>query len=823
MDIASIESDACKTVRSLGFSKDRTHAIINGLSRALRDNGPEWLVSRVNNLRDYYVDAENSEFPAWIAKKRRKDGAWRPKGWLGQVVGAHTDHRSVVTLLSTVSKAVVLSEPTNKQLTKWKGAVVDPPEPVGSLTRRAGVTSPFPLNGFEDALRREWLNRPFFGPDSIGGTRIPIGFETMSIKLDKEGFPMVGDLHRAWELSLSHAPSMAWSFQDQLSPSITGLSTHQSKVLINAMRKSAPDSKSRPKTARNGRLVKRSGRPSLPNPDYPIGSISFLQQESAKLRAVANPNRFVQWQNEPLQRVLSQWVNSREGVFVLDQEAGIQWIQDQLIKGEHLTSADLSSASDTLDYKQITDLMKSDEFPLLKLSVEYFERCSSAPWALSDWKAREITDLTTVRWKQGQPLGLAPSFSLLTATNLMAAHSAVMENGGYSDSVPYAIVGDDIVIHSRYAEGYARAISALGGVANIEKSMSSDVRAEFCSRIIEKDRVYRLKPRYILDNEPQNLLTYSGTTVRPKTRGWVKGIADRVGALHLRESGQIPAYPTSAARPLPEKQVVSAVLSLSKGEALDLREVSPMTSFMHGRDSRRIDNLFGRRGPKGPQTNKFEGFDNLSAWDRSRLLADRNGGFDSLPSPSEFIAADPSALRPLRKDMDRLMDTVTRRLAYDYQFRSHFPGLKYPSLWKQNDQVLQNMVGDVARVQRVNSRTVYDHHTDERMVPERPVTSLKKLSRKTDAILGDVIRDGDKAHMMTESSEGLLTTLEDKGDHYDLTFSKGSKESTPVIIPKDDDSRPKPNSQTSRIRSRFPELYDSRESQSKDDGFEPGY
>lgn len=492
MDIKSIESDACKTVRSLGFSKDRTHAIINGLSKTLRNNGPEWLVSRLNSLRDYYVDAENSEFPAWIAKKRRSDGSWRPKGWLGQVVGAHTDHRSVVTLLSTVSKAVVLSEPTVKQLTKWKGAVVDPPEPVGHTAIQGAISSPFPLRGFEEALKKEWENRPFFGPDSIHGTRIPVGFETMSIKLDKEGFPLLGDLHRAWELSLSHAPSMAWSFQDQLSPSITGVSTHQSKVAINAMRKSAPDSKKRPKTSKKGSLQKRSGRPAKPNPDYPIGSISFLQQGSAKLRAVANPNRFVQWQNEPLQHVLAQWVNSRPGVYVLDQEAGIQWIQDQLNQGQHLTSADLSSASDTLDYKQITRLLKSEKYPLLRRSVEYFERCSSAPWALSDWKAREITDLTVIRWKQGQPLGLAPSFPLLTTTNFLAACSAVMESGGYKgDGAPFAIVGDDIVIHSRYAEAYSKAIKSLGGVANMEKPMSSDRRAEFCSRIIEKDRVYR--------------------------------------------------------------------------------------------------------------------------------------------------------------------------------------------------------------------------------------------------------------------------------------------------------------------------------------------
>jgi hypothetical protein len=44
MDVSSIESDVCKTVTSLGFSKDRTHAIINGLHRTLHNNGPEWMV-----------------------------------------------------------------------------------------------------------------------------------------------------------------------------------------------------------------------------------------------------------------------------------------------------------------------------------------------------------------------------------------------------------------------------------------------------------------------------------------------------------------------------------------------------------------------------------------------------------------------------------------------------------------------------------------------------------------------------------------------------------------------------------------------------------
>jgi len=798
MDVSSIESDVCKTVTSLGFSKDRTHAILNGLHRTLMNNGPEWMVGRLNSLRDYYVDPGNSVFPAWIAKTRRSDGALRPTGWLGQVVGAHTDTRSVVTLLSTVSKAVTLDAPSDKQLTKWNGAVTNPPEPDRSQAIGSMDQSPYPLRGFEAALVREWTNRPFFGPDSIGGSRIPFGDMTMSIKHDDKGMPHLGDLHRAWELSITYAPAMAWSFQDQTGFGISGLSIHQSKVSVNAMRKRAPDSGKRlkvnPKTMR---LQKRSGRVDPIPRDYPIGSISFLQQASAKLRAVANPNRFVQWQNEPLQKVLSSWVNSQPGVFTLNQDEGIRWIQSRLGMGVHLTSADLSSASDTLDYQQITRLLKDPKCPLLKTSVEYFERCSSAPWSVSDHRVRESLDLQTVRWKQGQPLGLAPSFAILTMTNLSAAQQAVIDvEGSVPAQPPYAIVGDDIVIESKYAERYAHHISSLGGVTNIEKSMSSDVRAEFCSRIIEPDLVYRLKPRYISDNEPQNLLTYQGTKVKIPVKGWIRRMAKRVGAMHLAESGAIPNFNSDKPAPLSEKDLVHAVLSLSKGETPDLMEVSLMTTHMHDRSTRDPEHQ-GRRGD--PSRSGPLGFRKIGPETRWQLLVDRNPG--KVPTDEELVHACPSILGSA--EGDRLHDLATRMLAYDARYRSQFPGLSYPTLSDQSDDAMQILLADVAREQRISPRTKYDYQSDSRTRIVNHVTAVSLLDRKIKAIKAGMVRDSEGLHFLSETEEGLLTVLEDARDSYRLSFQKGRQESTPSFV--------------SRQR-----LGPSPNSRSRDDGIEPG-
>nr|WAK72381.1 MAG: RNA-dependent RNA polymerase [Mitoviridae sp.] len=804
MDIASIESDACKAITSLGFSKMRTHTILNGFNKSLQNNGPEWVVARLNSLRDYYVDPTVTQFPAWIKKRRRSDGTLRPTGWLGSVVGAHTDLRTVVTLMSTISKTVVLNELTDKQLSKWKEAVVEPPPAFSPDVKSLHITRRT-KDRMETRLRKKLESRPFFGPDNIGGTRIPIGDTTMSIKLRNEA-PDLGDLTRAWELSITRAPAQSWYFQDSLGINTPGLSTHQNHVLMNSMSKRAPDSKHRLKPNRKTmKLEKRSGRPAPPPKDYPVGSISFLQQPSGKLRTVANPNRFVQWQLEPLGEVLSDVANAHPDVYTLDQEAGIRWIQSKLKDGCHMTSADLSSASDTLDYKMVTHQLKSKERPLLTRSLEYFERCSSAPWAVSDLRAQEYLGSPVVRWDRGQPLGLRPSFPILTLCNLAAAQQAVKDVDGNLTFGHFAIVGDDIVIESKYAGAYSANIAEMGGVANLEKSMSSDRRAEFCSRIIEPDTVYRLKPRYILDNDPQNILTYQDTGVNIKVKGWLKSMTKRVGSYHILESGLVPHYRGDQPATLDQKNLVHAVLSLSKGETPPEKDIVSMeTMFLHGRSSRSSDYVHKRARPRHERKVAFREMTVGERWD---LLIKRNPG---LKLTNDVYKYAPVALRSTSKDV--FMDRFTRLLAGDAAFRANFPGLNYPRLGDQDEATINPVIERFAREQSVSGRTVYNYRTDSRERVVNPVTALKKLDMSIQKIKESTVTDSSGTHFLSETESRILTVLEDERKEFSLYFvDKNGRESTRVKVPKTLDTRHSPLSYSSFDKEDVdyePELWD---------------
>ena len=773
MDIASIESDACKTIRSLGFSKERTHMIINGLSKSLRSNGPEWTISRLNSLRDYYVDPSSSEFPGWIAKTRRSDGILRPKGWLGSISGAHTDLRTCVTLYSTVSKSITFGSPTLKQLSKWKDAVIDPPVP-----HDAELSLNIDLGALEKRLVEKTVSRPFFGPDDVKGSRIPVGYETFSIK-HKEGYPDLGDLHRAWEHSLLNAPVASWYFQEQSGVNIPSVSKQRGRVLINKFVKTAPDSKHRLKLEKSGRLVKKAGRVSEVQ-RVPIGSISFLQQPGGKLRTVANPNRFVQWQLEPLGEVLSDWVNSQPDVYVLNQEAGIQWIQRQLSFGKHMTSADLSSASDTLDYKQVTKLLKSGDHPALTRAVEYFERCSGAPWAVSDWDARSFLGSDDLVWKQGQPLGLRPSFPILTMTNLLAARKAVeLVDGKYTGRVKlFAIVGDDIVIPTKYAEAYSSVISSLGGVANIEKSMSSDKRAEFCSRIIEADTVYRLKPRYILDNDPQNILTYQDTSVRPVVKGWIRNMSKRVGSYHLVESGLVPNFHASSPKPLPEKLLADAVLSLSEGKTPDLKTVTFMTSYLSGRVPRDPSHVLRRARPGGPR----KGYSKLTTQEKINAFKAKNPSLDIVQVEGLLDYSGKPSWRdtPQARHFGIMLD----QLAADPRLRAKVPQLKWYRTAVQSDPAIDAVVGDVAREQHVGPKTEYDYHTDSRVQPVKAATSLSAIDRKLSNVERDTVKDSSSAHLVRKVSEDVDMLVEDTGDGFSVSYHGKTQDSAVTHVEK---------------------------------------
>lgn len=779
-----IEQGVCKTVRSLGLTPVETRKIVDGVSFALRHNGPDWVLSRVKSLRDYY--AGTGDFPAWVSYKHRKyDGLLKPKGWMGYLVGARRNPDTVMTVCASVIGAITYEQPTDKQLQKWYEAVANPPkaDALPKETIQAAMPS---IADLEKNLKKKLDQVQAFGPDNISGTSIPVGYDLLRVKRGKK--LDVRGLYDAYIRSLESAPANSWSFLDQSGIRIPGVKMSRSRVLINKARKSAPDFRPK-KTDRK-----------LSSETYPIGHISFLQKPFGKLRTVANPNRFVQWELIPLGEVLSDWINHQPGVYVTNQGGAIEWTKGRLSRGVHLTSADLSSASDTLDYKEITAALKAAG-PEMRKHLEYFEWCSTRSWLVPNEQAKDFLkrkgcDTSTIRWKQGQPLGLRPSFPLMTACNLIAARAAVIRLDGRisEDDPPFAIVGDDIVIETKYAAAYSDAITAMGGVANLDKSLSSDEQAEICSRLVRRDQVLRLKPRYLFDNDPQNVLTYQDTSLRVRCAGWVREYAKKVGSYSLVESGLVPLYHGDQPKRISVRDLFHTVQSLSREEAAMETEMSSLSmwyAYQHSTSSVSPDMVMSEKRRKPTLKLKVSSYEDkvrvFNRWNKGVItpeeLTVKLGLTKSIPT---------SGLRHI------LIEKAFYMLQTSEAARSLVPEVR----WIRDPEtqgIHAEIEAESARMQTVNSVKIeYDYRSDSFKTVEKPENQLRRLHRSVNSFESGHITDEAGDHWIAPliaptSSDprsnnvgpsGVDILVEDKGSSYELSFHSPSQSSKPQTVEK---------------------------------------
>jgi len=812
-------SNVCKTVRSLGFSAKRAACCAKYAEKQIQSMGPEAFLGRLKDLESYYTDPDNASFPRWMSKKRRPDGLYRPKGDLGQLVGTNTKRETVITILGSVRTSIVLKEPTKKQLDKFVTAVANPPIPANVDFDPCGLEKD--AHWFEHRLKKKWQNREFFGPGDVDGTRIPYGSKSLSIRYKNDSktgcrTPVRNPAHvmRAWDLSITLAPACCWSFLDSIQYTIPDTRPEQSRVVYNKRRKQAFDSGKRHPT-----VGKKSRTKVLESKTLPIGHISFLQKPAGKLRTVANPNRLAQWEVEPLGEVLSDWVNSQPGVYVLDQEAGIEKVQSWLKDGEVLVSADLSSASDTLDYRRVLGpLFRQPQNSLTRKSLEFFDRLSKMPWYLSSDVARQKLGKETISWKQGQPLGLRPSFPILTITNLTAAQNAVLHvDGEISEDVPFVIVGDDIVIKQKYAEKYAEIIGSIGGIANIDKSMVSDKQAEFCSRLITPEKVIRLKPRWLEDDPIQNILTYQDTGLDVEVKGWIRKLAKHTGRYSLVESGLIPQFHPDTAAKLLEKEVVHAYLEeISHGEGYDANATLTMETLF-------LRSIVDQQAkiPKIKQMKLIDGkpqevesllsrkvLMSLSAKQLMELFKESNPEADLIylsyldhdgkPGNSSsadywFIKKSVEANFELTKT-GRMSATTSskvrhfvRSLYLDPSYREGYPDLIVPPILGEEIQSM-DMVEYPAHVQSVKPVMKYDHHTDTKSVKTDKLEYVKKLDKKLTLLEESFVSDlTDSSAVILRVSDSepavdVLIEISEGDDEASVTYHTSAASSEPHHI-----------------------------------------
>jgi hypothetical protein len=515
--------------------------------------------------------------------------------------------KTFFTVVGALRKAVELAIPSEKQLKKWLDGVRC--ENLSDTATHVSKYTELTLDTMEKRLVSEWAQRPWFNVSDVTGTNVPgsgafinlnCERQTVNGKVVKTPYLEARSVIAGYEFSVSTAPLFIWQFLDDIdAPTRMGEGLDDSESVVGSLRNLV-----------NARLTSPvledralSGCSFVSDDEYAstcemvthrfgfahtVGSIGFLEQEGGKLRTVANPNRLVQWANIPLGQVLSAMQKRNVDCYVYCQEDGMTWAQDKLRKGESLSSFDMSSATDRLDYsKWLQDkfyLIEKypDRWPLLERSLDLFRDTAAAPWTLPGHVADLVGAKTNeVSWTVGQPLGLRPSFPILTLMNSDFAREAIVSVDGYFSTGHFACVGDDLIIETKYADAYMAIVESFNGKINNDKAMVSDRYAEFCSHLITKSTIYPLKPRWVTEMEGsvQNVEKFTTSGLKPQVPYWVYNCHNDIARYAIPGSKLIPYSVTSSPLGLNTRVAVNTLLASCHPGSRDRDYVTLQTLF----------------------------------------------------------------------------------------------------------------------------------------------------------------------------------------------------------------------------------------------------
>ena len=605
--ISSVTTAVCKSLQSIGLSPRIEHQIENALAIQVQSSGPEYLLGRLSDLTDWrkmHMRGDTSYHPEWHAYKNH-NGRCTPTDPIGSQLWPLKD-KAFFAAVGALRKSVLLTVPTEKQLTKWLDGVRCENK---STDRGIGFECPFSLRQrLELEIKAAWNGRHWFDVSDITGTNIPGSDKFMTVKIDKDSCkkdPL--SLLSAYGFSVSTAPLFVWKFLEDINAPArmgkgvdcpTDLSSSLSELIDSKLCNQALQDEA---TMGSSFIDEDSYEEALKYRNsnfgflHSVGNIGFLEQEAGKLRTVANPNRLVQYVNVPLGEAFSRCFYNHDGIYVRDQQGGMLWAQSKLREGISLSSFDMSSATDRLDYsKWLHEYFQSvydypKMYPMLSRSLELFEDTASANWGIPGHIA-DLCGITgnEIGWTVGQPLGLRPSFPLLTMMNASFAKSAIKQVDGMVTPGHFACVGDDLIIETKYADAYMERVTDFNGKINNDKTMVSDRYAEFCSHLITRSCYYPLKPRFITETDGsfQNVEKFTTSGLHPKVPAWVRALHDAIAGYHLDGFNTIKYSNSTTPKSLLERLGVNTLIEVIKPASPDTEKVSLQTLFLRAEKQR---------------------------------------------------------------------------------------------------------------------------------------------------------------------------------------------------------------------------------------------
>jgi hypothetical protein len=463
---------ACKRLRAVGLSQQQTLAILNLVSKWIRNNGEEWTINRLKSFKVAYVNKlagkdELFDRDSWI---RHHQGG--PKGVFKRVFSMKKPQKSLSALM--VYTQYVAKELTKAQLEKFQSAVttVGPSTSNGLLyvLRVQARTSFGTLNSGHFHKVERWTERtvrvPYVIDELDASDAFDIQYRNKVVSHDNG--------YKAFERSVMHPLAQAWikeNYQDL------------DNDIINIYHKMRFEPLPLTKISGEDRVntVSQSFTdiPGYEGVESIVGRIGFIQEPGYKLRSVANPYPVFQLLLSRLGTSIYQKLETIPEDCTFNQDKAVNDVQEFLRKNDtELMSIDLSSATDRFPLD--VQLAIIEELGANPADIQLLKSISRGDWEMPGHRG-------TIRWGNGQPLGNYPSFGLFALSHHVLAR--------YCKPIFYRILGDDIVIDIEAGRRLRRLYNKLDLVISESKSITSSVLAEFGGRLITKEHSY-VQPKW---------------------------------------------------------------------------------------------------------------------------------------------------------------------------------------------------------------------------------------------------------------------------------------------------------------------------------------
>jgi hypothetical protein len=225
-------------------------------------------------------------------------------------------------------------------------------------------------------------------------------------------------------------------------------------------------------------LFKQSLRSdSMPHNNETLGGeVHFLQEPGLKLRAIASPYLCHQVALKPLGDTLYSAMRTFPWDCTHDHTKPVPYVQSHLCQHRTIHSVDLSNATDYFPLEVQLRALKG----LIgdHLSIDLFEEISRSQW---------LSTIGTIRWTQGQPLGLYPSFASFGLTHGLVLYYLL----GKRYENEFFVLGDDVIIlDDLLYDKYIKLLDYFGCPYSPDKSLSSNELCEFAGKVITSSCVH---------------------------------------------------------------------------------------------------------------------------------------------------------------------------------------------------------------------------------------------------------------------------------------------------------------------------------------------